>query len=380
MRLIAAALLVLATTGALQAQGDGDPGRDARLAMEQLESAIGRLEKASSASDRVRALTGTVRAFESGLGALRDGLRRTTARERALTQELAARDAEIGRLLGVLLAIETAPPPALLLHPAGPLGSARSAMMLTEATPALHDRAAGLRRDLDEVQTLQLLQRKAVRTLEEGLAGIQQARAELSQAITGRTALPRRFTEDPVRTAILISSTETLGAFADGLSEIARNGDIAASRADISAQKGTLPLPVEGNLLHAARSADAAGITRDGIVIATQPRALVVSPVAATIRYRGPLLDLGNVIILEPQAGLLFVLSGLAEVYGDTGEIVPAGTPVGLMGGEAPQPGSFLSLSGESTGTGSSESLYMEVRENGEPVDPESWFRTDKDG
>ncbi|MEZ5674303.1 MAG: hypothetical protein R3D81_03330 [Thalassovita sp.] len=39
---------------------------------------------------------------------------------------------------------------------------------------------------------------------------MQKARADLSQALADRTNLPKRFTEDPVKTAILISSTETL--------------------------------------------------------------------------------------------------------------------------------------------------------------------------
>ena len=42
-----------------------------------------------------------------------------------------------------------------------------------------------------------------------------------------------------------------------------------------------------------------------------------------TIRYRGPLLDLGNVVILEPQPDTLFILSGLAEVYGTAGQVIP---------------------------------------------------------
>ena len=123
-----------------------------------------------------------------------------------------------------------------------------------------------------------------------------------------------------------------------------------------------------------------AGVTRDGVIIAARPRAMVVSPTAATIRYRGPLLDLGNVVILEPQADLLFVLSGLAEVFGEAGQVIPAGAPVGLMGGADPEVEAILSLTGDGAGTDRSETLYIEVREGGDPVDPETWFQTEKDG
>ena len=366
-----------APAGPLSA-GDS-PADAARAAAQQLETAETALQQAEKAHDRVRALTDTVRAYEAGLAAMRDGLRRASTRETQLRHRLEARESEVARLLGVMLTIETAPPPVLMMHPAGPLGSARSGMILADVTPGLNARAQELRRDLEEVRTLRTLQEEAAKRLEDGLAGVQQARADLSQAIADRTDLPQRFVEDPVRTAILLDSTETLAGFASGLSLIGTE-EIDDTEDDISALKGTLPLPVQGTVLHRAGESDAAGIRRDGLLMATRPRALVTSPSAATIRYRGPLLDLGNVVILEPQADLLFVLSGLETVYGEIGQVVPAGTPVGLMGGAMPETGAILSTSGDGTGTDRSETLYIEVRQGGRPVNPETWFRSDKDG
>jgi septal ring factor EnvC (AmiA/AmiB activator) len=123
---------------------------------------------------------------------------------------------------------------------------------------------------------------------------------------------------------------------------------------------------------------DAAGIRRPGLVIATPPRALVTSPWPATIRYRGPLLDYGNVIILEPASGYLLVLAGLDEVYGEIGEVLEAGAPVGLMGGAAPAAEELLSQAPGGAGGELSETLYMELRKNNEPVDPEPWFPPDE--
>ena len=361
------------------AAAETDPAEAAQNAALLLEQAGIALNEADSARDRVRALTATVQAYEAGLAAMRDGLRRVSTREGQLTAQLRAREDEIAQLLGVLQTIETSEPPVLLLHPAGPMGAARSAMMLAEVTPGLNARAQKLAQDLDEVSTLRALQEDAAQKLEYGLAGVQKARSELSQAIANRTDLPKRFTEDPVRTAILISSTETLDGFASGLAEMA-DGEIASTTADVSGRKGNLSLPVQGLILRRAGEADAAGIKRDGVIVATRPRALVTAPTAATIRYLGPLLDLGNVVILEPQPDTLFVLSGLQEVYGEAGQVLPEGAPVGLMGGAAPEIGAILSLSGDGTGTDRTETLYIEVREGGSPVDPDEWFRTDKDG
>jgi len=357
-----------------------DPGDTALEAAVALEEASERLDAAKSANDRVKALTETVRAYEAGLQAMREGLRRVARRETQLTTQLKAREDEVADLLGVITTIETSTPPVLMLHPSGPLGAARSAMMLAEVTPGLQARADALRNDLQEVRDLRLLQQSAALQLEKGLQGVQAARAALSTAIADRQDLPKRFTEDPVQTAILISSTETLTGFADGLTLIAEASGVEPNGADISDLRGDLPLPVEGLLLRGYGEQDAAGVARAGILVATRPRALVSTPTAATIRYLGPLLDLGNVVILEPQPDTLFILSGLSEVFGEAGQVIPEGTPVGLMGGEAAASSAILSLSGEGGGTGRSETLYIEVRMENSPVDPETWFRTGQGG
>ena len=371
--------LCIALVGGGTVSAQTDPAAAAKAAISSLQKATGFLEEAETSRDRVRALTATVQAYEKGLGAMRDGLRHAANREAQLTRQLQAREAEVSELLGILQTLETAPAPVLMLHPNGPVGSARAAMVLAELTPALHNRAQSLRDDLVEIQSLRALHLDGIAILQEGLAGVQQARTELSMAIADRTDLPRRFTEDPVRTAILLSSSETLTAFAAGLSEMS-DQPISPVGTDASDHKGKIDLPVQGIILRRAGESDAAGITRDGLILATRPRALVTTPLAATIRYRGALLDLGNVVILEPQQDTLFVLSGLNEVFGDTGQVIPAGTPVGLMGGQSPEIGAILSLSSDGTGTERSETLYIEVRESGRPVDPETWFRTDKDG
>lgn len=359
----------------LSAQSEGEAAEAARSAALRLEQATRQLDAAQSARDRVRALTETVAAFEDGLEAMRDGLRRASLREARLTRELQAREAEVAQLLGVLLSMGDRPSPTMLLHPAGPVGTARSGMILADVTPALNARADELRNRLTEITTLRVLQQNAAETLQNGLNGVQDARTALSQAVADRTDLPRRFTEDPVRTAILIASTETLEGFASGLSEMTTEED-RSDLPDISNLRGQLPLPVQGQILRRAGEADSAGITRPGLLVATRPRALVTTPAAATIRYRGPLLDYGNVMILEPEAGTLFVIAGLDVVYGGIGEVIPAGFPIGLMGGQDAEIGEILANSGNGTGTGRSETLYIEVRQDDAPVDPEAWFAT----
>jgi septal ring factor EnvC (AmiA/AmiB activator) len=367
------ALLAL-LAGPVSAQTE--TGEVARAAAERLQQAAALLAAVEGgASERIDALTETVRAYEDGLAALRDGLRRVAVRQQTLEADLAARSAEVSELLSVLQSMGRAPAPLLLLHPNGPVGTARGGMLVADVTPALQARVNQLTVELTEVRDLRALQDSAAETLREGLNGAQEARAALAAAVQDRTDLPQRFTEDPVRTALLIASTETLDAFANGLAEII-DQDLGGVIPDATALKGSLALPVEGQVLRRSGEADAAGITRPGLVIATRERALVTTPVAATIRFQGPLLDYGNVSILEPAPGVLFVFAGLAQSFGAVGQVLPAGAPVGLMGGEMPGVDAILTETGVGGGAGRPETLYLEVREGQTPVDPATWFAT----
>lgn len=362
----ALAFIIALIAGPVLAQ---TPSEAALAASERLQEARGILEAADGRSDRVAALTQTVQAYEDGLAALRDGLRRAAIRQRTLETDLAARSDEVARLLAVLQTMGRAPAPILLLHPSGPTGTARSGMMLADVTPALQDEVTALRSQLEEVAVLSNLQTNALTILEDGLEGAQDARAALSAAISDRTDLPLRFSEDPVHTAILLASTETLDAFATGLTEAN-----ASAGPDASTVKGAIPLPVSGQVIRQFNEADAAGIERPGILIATRPRALVSTPVSATIRYAGPLLDYGTVVILEPAADTLWVLAGLAEVFGEVGQIVPDGTPVGLMGGVITDAQAILNESAQGSAGQRTETLYLEVRDRQSAVNPAEWF------
>lgn len=345
----------------------------ANRAAQSLASAAIALQEAEGARDRVAALTQTVKAYEEGLLSMRDGLRRAAIREQTIRLAFEAKREEVARLTGVLMGLQETPGPVLLLHPSGPLGMARSGMMLADITPALQTEAETLRAQLEEVQTLRMVQETATASLEEGLQGAQQARTELSQAIAERTDLPRRYSEDPEALAALLQAAETLESFAAGLNAVPLEGDFAAQPPFRNA-RGKLDLPVEGALLRAFDEADAAGVKRPGLIMVSYPLSLVTTPFAATVRYAGPLLDYGNVIVLEPDDGYLLVLAGLGDIYVEEGEVLSSNAPVGLMGGRTPDAAEFLGSTEQGGGINRSETLYIELREGGIPVDPGPWF------
>jgi septal ring factor EnvC (AmiA/AmiB activator) len=371
-----AALVVLGLPPGAPAETT-DPAQAARRAAQDIRAAARALQEAGGARDRVAALTRTVRAYEDGLAALREGLRRAAVRDRALGLELDSREAELARLLGSLQAMERAPSPLLLVHPSGPVGTARAGMMLSEVLPAMAAEAAALGAELEELRVLAALQEAARDDLSAGLSGLQQARSALSLAVAERRDLPRRLAADPAELAILAASAETLEGFAASLPEPGPPPPGAAAPGGFAQARGALRLPVSGSVLRRFGEADAAGIRRPGLVLAAPPLALVTAPWPATVRYAGPLLDYANVIVLEPGDGYLMVLAGLGAVYAEAGQILDAGAPLGLLGGSAPGGGEFLAEQAKAGGTARQETLYIELRQDGEATDPAAWFALD---
>ena len=369
IRAAALALLIALTPAVAETIAD-----QATSAATDLQAAVAALDAASTARDRVAALSQTIRAYERGLAALRGALRTAKLRETTLTLQFDAKRDSIAQLLGVLARIEANPGPLLLLHPEGALGTARSGMMLADVTPALQAEAMALKSELQELADLRALQLNAGATLASGLAAAQTARQALSQAMSDRTDLPKRFTEDPAVLRNLLESADTLDAFAAGLLP----SDDQTAAQSFAAAKGSLPYPVLGTVLRLPDEADPAGIRRPGLTLATQARAIVSAPWSATIRYAGPLLDYGNVMILEPGDGYLLVLAGIETVYGEVGDVVAPGAPLGLMGGTeglaTDGSAEFTTLPAVGSGGRDTETLYMELRLGAAPVNPMEWF------
>ena len=349
---------------------------DAEAAAALLRAAIGQLAEAVSADDQVVALTEVIRGYELGLSALRDGLRQASAREAELRDRFEAQRDQLSRVLGAMTALQQSPEATMLLHPAGALANARTGMILSGITPGLRAEAEALQADLDEIATVRGLQANAAGMLGSGLDSVQEARRLLASAAGDRSSMPARFAEDPEELQELRVAAQSLDDFATGISRMEK--DVGPPMEDFEGAQGSLPLPVVGTILRPYDEPDAAGVSRPGWVIATAPAALVQTPWPATIRYRGPFLDYGNVMIAEPARGYLLIFAGLSQVFGEVGDVLKAGDPVGLMGGtEAPAQefgSQFVSDAARGAEAGRSETLYLELRRGNETLDPADWF------
>ena len=332
------------------------------------------LEKARGAtSDRIVVLGTAVETYEAALSALRDGLGASVAREQALALGLATRRGEVMRLLAALEAMSRTPPPAQALHPQGPLGAARAAAMMARLTPAMTDEASKLSGALAELAAVRRLTEQGRAELGAGLAALGAAQAELAAAMAEDAPMPAE-SVGPALT-MMARDSETLTQLAAALADSAD-----AAPAPSNVEPGPMAWPVIGDVASRFNEPDAAGVRRPGIVLRTAPLALVRAPVDAVVRYAGPFLEYGYVVVIEPRADEMVVLAGLAQLQVRTGEPVRRGDLLGLLGGRALDVEEYVMLPRAETGAGGSETLYIEVRRDTGPVDPESLFAADDKG
>ena len=313
-------------------------------------------------------LADAVSAYEAAVAALAAGVAQADGRTLALRDGFAARRTEIMRLLAALEAISRSPVPRRGIHPDGPLGAARAAAMVDRLEPALRSEATALAGEVAALRAAEDVQAGGETALAAAEARLAAARSALATALAA--AVPPA--EGPEVSALtrMARDSESLTALATALARAEGPAPPA------SADAGPLRWPVAGAVARHFNEPDAAGVRRPGIVLAAPALAIVRAPADAVVRYAGPFLEYGYVTVLEPEAGTMVVLAGLAQLQIATGATVRRGDLLGLMGGHSPEVEESTGPVPD-TGTGPGETLYIEIRQGRGPVDPEPLFRGD---
>ena len=348
-----------------------DPVLALRDASAQIEEASAALAAANQSEDRILALASAIQSLESGLSSLRGALQASKAEEARKIAELTTNHQELGQLLATLISLQNSPSVLTVLHPDGATASARAAQMLSAVTPELREEANRIRGEIATLSALNSLHDTALANMQSAIETLQSARNELTVAI--REEQPEgQSNEGPDGLTQLATASQNLSSLAAALSEQFPAGAGAATAENL---QGRLPLPIVGTITRRFNQTNGAGIRQPGIVITAPALSLVLAPQAGIVRFSGDFLEYGQVVILEPAPNQLQIYAGFGQVYVRSGEVLESGTAMGLLGGEMPDSAEFLAENGSENDIGA-ESLYIEIRENGMPVDPETWFAT----
>jgi septal ring factor EnvC (AmiA/AmiB activator) len=364
-RLAVLLALAMAAPGAAQSPLPAEHPVIARL-----RAAEAALSAASDPRLRLAALGEAAAAQEAALAALRAELRALAPRR---VEAFAALEAERRAGFAAASALDRlarAPGGAFFAHPGGAVAAARAGMMLGDAAPALAQRAEAARLRLAGFARLEAERRVAAAAAAAALEALRGTRAEIAEVIAARAAregLPPALERAAQRDAAALA--EAAGALAALLS--------APAETQPGAVPAGLPPPALGRLARGWGVSSAPGSRPGpaaGVALATAPWALVRAPATATLRYAGQVGGLGLVAVLEPAPGVLIVLQGLSRIDRAAGETLVAGEPLGAMGGPPPASEEFLVEATAPGGAEAEQTLYIEVRQGGIPVDPTAMF------
>ncbi|MDG2242316.1 MAG: peptidoglycan DD-metalloendopeptidase family protein [Rhodospirillaceae bacterium] len=342
------------------------------------------VEAARRIQDRERALTD----LEAQLSHLED--------QRAeMASALVNKDAQMREALLALERLALRPTDALLLQPLRPADAIRSGLVLSAAIPALTENAARLQIELEALYTTRtkIVGRRSTFALEtlsliEDQARLEKLHAEKASMQKG---FERQATDSEERIAALAREANDLRELLDSvIAERKRRGeeeakrvaraapiltqpdeatptpDIVAARRptppaparSFSKARGTLPFPAEGRLSQRYGEGTESEVLAKGIVITTRTAAHVVSPFDGVVAFAGPFRGYGQLLILEHSEGYHTLLAGMSRLDGAVGQRVLAGEPVGVMSPDG------------------DPSLYVELRRDGQPINPLPWLAT----
>ncbi len=354
MRRIALVLALLIAGPAPADELDALSAARARLA-----EAGGALSGAGGETGDVAGRVAAITAYDVALGGMRDVVLAARTRERELLLDLASRREEMMQLAAALEGFGRVPP-APGLHPMGPLGAARARALIEGAVPGLEAQAAELGVLIAAVDAAQAVQGTGVAEISDGLGALDAAREDLERRVT--PVLP----QNDAGLAALVRASGTLS-------------ELVAALAGSETEGGEIPeggfgWPVQGRVLIGFNARDGGGVQRPGLVVGAPGLSLVSAPAAGVVRYAGPFLDFGYVVVLRTGPGTHVVLAGLAELNVPTGAAVRRGDLLGRLGGRSLEAEEYVMLPYAETGAGALETLYIEIRHGRAPVDPAPWF------
>jgi len=249
-------------------------------------------------------------------------LERLNVAETELSVDQGVNMHRLSRLLSVLEQLKRDPPPALLVSPDDARDAVRAAILVKALTPELRGRAQTYAEGATEV----MRQRR--------LAAVQ------SEALFERDSLAAEALPEP-----------------DTSVDLRIRGTVSGEQVTLS-PPARLVLPTAGAIVRRFGDPLAGGGRSNGLTLAAAKGARAISPAAGLVQYVGPVKGWGVIVILRLAGGYHLVLAGLERTSVQVGQSVAESQPVGW----APD------------GRQSTSELYLEVREQGSPVDPMRWL------
>lgn len=330
----------------------------------------------------------TVRRHETDLTRLEDKLRALQKQQRALQTAIDRRGDQMVTVIAALQRLAWRPTEALIAQPTPPADTVRSAILLRSAVPTIEASARDLKGDLDKLSALRAQVKGQKDRIAAVTSDLSHTRDELKTLFADKAAMQKETAQASEEAA---SRMQALAREASDLKDLiakleaerARQREEARKRAlerakqsrtaarppraeparppkGFGAAQGTLPLPAVGEIAQKYGQITQAGIHAKGLTIATRARAQVISPFDGVVLFAGPFRGYGQLLIIEYGDGYHILLAGMQRIDAAAGQSLLAGEPVGAMA------------------DATSPELYVELRHDGQPINPLPWLTAGK--
>ena len=367
---------LFATAGSAQnAPAPGGPPAAERLLQLEQQLELSRLRQQTlvqQAQDLARELStlrsrlvlaaNAIQSQEEQIAAITARLEPLKAEEAAKAGALESEQAELAKVLGTLTRIAREPAAALMAARGDALDQVRASVLLAALVPALEQRAGVLNRDLEqargrrsEIAAEQAALKTATALREAERANLQ---ALLDQRTTERTQTLRDQATEQANAGKLADQAFDLRALIERLDAAAPDDAPPEGTRPFADARGRLSLPVRGTVTGGYGQRDPLGIPAQGITISALADAAVVAPYDGRIVFAGPFRSYGQLLIISHGGGYHTLIAGLSRIDGQVGQWLLAGEPVAQA----------------SHGENGKSAVYVELRRNGEPINPSPWL------
>ena len=280
-------------------------------------------------------------------------------------------------LLAALQRLEANPPPALTLKPDSAIANAQAAQLMATLSKQLDQRTKVLTAQLTRLNEEQARADETQAQIEANQRQLERRRAETQGLVKEKSNLRKSIDvqreEKQALAKKLAQESATLRELLEKLESEARaiypriKPGLGATKPSkrpslplalpegigpFANAKGRLTLPVTGPLTKRY------GGEERGLTFATPSNGQVLAPYAGRVEFAGPFKNYDKVIIVDVGEGYYILMTGLGDIFAEIGETLTQGEPVGTM---------------PAASSGSNE-LYLEVRKEGQTLDPGPWL------
>lgn len=326
-------------------------------------------------------LARTVQTKEDDLTRLEKRQAQTLSRQSELEQRLNLTEKQLVRLITGMQIQALRPPELAVMRADWPLSLARGRMIMGYSLPVIRDTNRQVRSDLSELTRLRSSLQEQIAQIKTTRTQLSEQSAQMDKLLQQKSLLQAQYRVSQAQSQERI---KTLGSQARDLKDLldrlaaekksrqAQNAmrhlqenrpdfrnpfsqdDTDASGVFVRA-KGRLPYPVRGSIVQSFGTETPAGAHTKGIIIHGRSLARVIAPFDGTVLFAGPFKNYGELVIMDHGDNYLTLLAGMGTLDTSVGQEVLAGEPIGQMGQNK-------------------SDLYMEIRANGQPVDPAPWL------